>query len=87
MRTSLLYVLLLATALQAACSSSKGPEAKADSGGPTCTDRNGVSHPAGPSWTDGCQTCSCGDLGTGKLEATCSHNACPPDASADTSTD
>jgi hypothetical protein len=48
--------------------------------GATCTDQSGGSHPAGLPWTNGCQTCSCGDLGSGKLEPVCSHNACPPDA-------
>jgi hypothetical protein len=49
----------------------------------TCTDRNGTTHRMGLSWSDGCQVCSCGDLGDGTLSAVCSHNACLPDGSAD----
>jgi hypothetical protein len=49
----------------------------------TCTDRSGATHAFGQPWTDGCQVCSCGDLGDGMLSPVCSHNACPPDGSAD----
>jgi hypothetical protein len=49
----------------------------------TCVDRNGATHSLGHPWTDGCTVCSCGDLGDGTLSPVCTHNACPPDGSAD----
>jgi hypothetical protein len=45
-----------------------------------CTDRNGVTRASGRPWTDGCQTCSCGDLGGGSTGPVCTHDACLPDA-------
>jgi hypothetical protein len=49
----------------------------------TCTDRKGVPHTSGLPWMDGCESCSCGDLGDGMLSAICTHNSCPPDASTE----
>jgi len=48
----------------------------------TCSDRNGIAHAVGSSWTDGCMSCSCSNLG-GTLSPVCTHTTCPPDASVD----
>ena len=71
--------LFAIAAVLAGCGKTEG--SSGSDGLPTCTDQQGVTHASGDSWMQGCASCSCGDQGGGKLVATCSHNACPPDAS------
>jgi hypothetical protein len=52
----------------------------------TCTDSSGVAHPVGLLWLEGCMACQCANI-NGALEVVCTHNACPPDASADATAD
>lgn len=70
--------LLASLPLLSACSGSAAvncPDVVLSPGG-------SVAHPVGASWTDGCMSCSCDNLG-GTPSVVCTHNTCPPDASTD----